>query len=69
MKEQLLKTIQEEKNLAEEFISTHKGKSIYLYGAGSAVNFAVEFAQKYAISVLGIIDTYKEGEFTPPPAE
>ena len=67
MKEQLLKIIQEEKNLAEEFISTHRGKSIYLYGAGAAIYLAIQFVRRYDISILGIIDTYKGGEVIAPP--
>ena len=58
--------MKKEKNLAQEFISSHQGKSIYLYGAGVSANVAVEFAYKHNIQILGIVDSYKEGMFTAP---
>lgn len=63
--EELLHFIQTEKNESMEFVrmaQAHK-KSVYLYGAGNYLHFAVQFMQKYHIEINAIIDSNKQGEF------
>lgn len=63
--DELLRFIQEEKNISMKFVkeAQKRGKGVYLYGAGHHLRFAVQFMQKYKINIKAILDTNREGEY------
>lgn len=62
---ELREFIQTEKNISMEFVKQARehGKSVYLYGAGRFLHYAVNFMQRYKIEIKAILDTNKEGEY------
>lgn len=65
LEKELHEFIRTEKNISMEFVkqAREKGKSIYLYGAGRFLHYAVCFMRRHKVEIKAILDTNKEGEY------
>lgn len=63
--DELLRFIQQEKNISMEFVkrAQTRGKGAYLYGAGVQKLHTVRFLQKHGLKIHAILDTFQQGSY------
>lgn len=63
--DELLRFIQQEKNISMEFVkrAQTRGKGAYLYGAGVQKLHTVRFLQKHGVKIHAILDTFQQGSY------
>lgn len=65
---ELLRFIQQEKNISMEFVKQANvrgggARGVYLYGAGVQKLHTVRFLQKHGVKILAILDTFQQGSY------